>query len=116
MHYMKDDGLKTAWYYILLSLANEDRHGLSIARDVEALSDRRVRLWPASLYGSLAELSERGWIAEVGVSRRPADESDKLRIYRLTRAGQTVVEAETERLAALVRTARARVKPRARES
>ena len=26
--------LKTSWYYILLSLASEDRHGLAIARDV----------------------------------------------------------------------------------
>jgi DNA-binding PadR family transcriptional regulator len=113
---VRDRELKPHWYYILLSLAEENRHGLAIARDVEALSDGRVRLWPASLYGSLAELSDRGWIDELAEGRRPSDESERRRIYRLTRTGRAVLEAETRRLAALVRTARARVKPRTRES
>jgi DNA-binding PadR family transcriptional regulator len=113
---MKAPGLKTHWYYMLLSLSAEDRHGLAIARDVESLSDGRVRLWPASLYGSLTELCDRGWIDELTDGRRPSEESERLRFYRLTRAGRAVLDAETRHLAALVRTARTRVKPRMRES
>lgn len=109
---MADHRLKTHWYYILLSLAGEDRHGLAIARDVEALSEGRVKLWPASLYGSLSELCDRGWIQELGEGRRPAAESERLRIFRVTRAGRAVLELETRRLAALVRTAQARTRPR----
>ncbi len=47
--------VKTPWYYILLALAAGDRHGLAIARDVQTLSNAQVRLWPATLYGSLEE-------------------------------------------------------------
>ena len=109
-------GLKPRSFYILLALASEDRHGLGIAREVLALSDGRIRLWPATLYGTLADLCERGWIEELTEARRPADESERKHYYRLTRAGRAVVAAETDRMAGLVRLARARVKPRAGET
>jgi DNA-binding PadR family transcriptional regulator len=110
-------GIKTRHYYILLSLSAGDRHGLAIARDVHDLSDGQLRLWPATLYGSLDELCQTGWIEEVDLARgRPSDESEKKRFYRLTRAGHGVVSTETTRLAELVRVARTRLKPRAGES
>jgi DNA-binding PadR family transcriptional regulator len=108
--------IKTTWYYILLSLASADRHGLGVAREVLALSDGQVRLWPAMLYGALDDLSGRGWIEELTDGRRRPDASERKRYYRLTRAGRSVAAAETERLAALVRVARTRVKPRTGES
>jgi DNA-binding PadR family transcriptional regulator len=109
---LDDKPLKTTWFYILLALAGEDLHGLGIARDVLSLSGGRVKLWPATLYGAIEELADRGWIAELDEPRRPADESERKRYYRLTRAGRAVVTAETDRLAGLVRVARGRVKPR----
>jgi DNA-binding PadR family transcriptional regulator len=109
--------IKTPWYYILLSLASADLHGLAIARDVLALSDGRIRLWPAMLYGALEDLSDRGWIEEVTDSRRgTADDSERKRVYRITRAGRRAAAAETERLASLVRVARSRVKARTGET
>jgi DNA-binding PadR family transcriptional regulator len=112
-----DKPLKTPWYYILVALAAGDRHGLGIAREVLTLSDGLVRLWPATLYGALEDLSDLGWILELDEARgRPAAESERRRYYRITRAGRTAVNAETERLAALVRIARARVKPRTGET
>jgi DNA-binding PadR family transcriptional regulator len=100
-------------YLILLALADSDLHGLGIARAVQQLSDGQTRLWPASLYGALDELSETGLIEELGNPRdRPAHESEKKRFYRLTRAGHRALAAETERLAALVKVARSRLKPR----
>ncbi len=112
-----DTALKVSWYYILLSLAAGDRHGLAVAREVRELSDGRVRLWPAMLYGALEDLSEHGWIEELtDARRRPADESERKRYYRITRAGRATAAAETERLAGLVRVARARIKPRTGES
>ena len=112
---MTGKALKTTWYYILLSLAPTDRHGLAVAREVLALSDGHVRLWPAMLYGALEDLNDRGWIEEVNDARRP-DESERKRYYRITRAGRAAAAAETNRLASLVRVARARVKPRAGET
>jgi DNA-binding PadR family transcriptional regulator len=111
-----DKPLKTPWYYILVALAAGDRHGLAIAREVLALSDGLVRLWPATLYGALEELCDCRWIEELDEARgRPAEESERRRYYRITRAGRAAVTAETERLAGLVRIARSRVKARTGE-
>ena len=111
---MAANALKTTWYYILLSLAASDRHGLAVAREVLALSDGQVRLWPAMLYGALEDLVERGLIEELTRARPP--ESERRRYYRITRAGRAAAAAETDRLAGLVRVARARVRPRAGET
>jgi DNA-binding PadR family transcriptional regulator len=109
--------LKIQWYYILLSLAAGDRHGLAVAREVLALSDGRIRLWPATLYGALDDLCSLGWIEELDdARRRPPDESEKRRFFRITRAGRMAVAAETNRLADLVRLARARTRPRTGET
>ena len=45
--------MKRQLYYILLSLAAEDRHGAGVVRDVLELTDGELKLWPATLYGSL---------------------------------------------------------------
>ena len=105
--------MKNRVYLILLALADSDLHGLGVARAVQALSEGRIRLWPASLYGTLDELNESGLIEELDDPRqRPADESEKKRFYRLTRAGHRALAAETDRLSALVKIAKSRLKPR----
>jgi DNA-binding PadR family transcriptional regulator len=111
---MTESTLKATQFYILLALSHEARHGLAIARDVQALSEGRVRLWPATLYGSLEELRDRGWIEEL--SEHPADESERRRYYRLTRAGRQALEAEAEHLSRVARLARSRVRPRTGEA
>ena len=104
-----DPALKPHWFYILLALADGDRHGLAVARDVQALSDGTVRLWPATLYGSLEELRARRWIDEA--AEHPHEESERKRYYRLTRAGRRVLTEEADRLGRLARLARARGRP-----
>lgn len=114
---MREKPLKTPWYYILVALAGGDRHGLAIAREALSLSDGLVRLWPATLYGALEELCDCGWIEELHEARgRPADESERRRYYRITRAGRAAVAAETQRLAGVVRVARSRIKARTGET
>jgi DNA-binding PadR family transcriptional regulator len=99
--------MKLHWYYMLLSLAGGDRHGLAIARDVREFSAGRLRLWPATLYGSLQALADRGWIREIedGSSRRP-DDSERKRYYAITRSGRDAMDEETRRLEDLVKLAR----------
>ena len=105
--------MKTRDYLILLALAEADLHGLGIARAVQELSDGATRLWPVQLYGTLDALEEGGLIEELTDPRhRPADESEKKRFYRLTRAGHRALATETDRLADLVKTARSRLRPR----
>jgi len=98
--------IKTSWYYILLTLAAEPRHGLEIARETAALSNGRVRLWPTALYGTIELLADRGWIKELDDDLRPADTSDRKRIYAITAAGRVVLRQETRRLEDLLRIAR----------
>jgi DNA-binding PadR family transcriptional regulator len=103
-----DASLKPHWFYILLALADGDRHGSAIARDVQSLSGGAVRLWPATLYGSLDDLRVRQWIEEL--AEHPEEESERRRYYRLTRAGRAALTDEAERLGQLARLARARVR------
>jgi DNA-binding PadR family transcriptional regulator len=100
--------LKPHFFYILLALAEGESHGLAIARDVQALSGGGVRLWPATLYGSLDELRSRKWIEEL--DEHPEEESERKRYYRLTRTGRAALTDEAERLGRLARLARARMR------
>jgi DNA-binding PadR family transcriptional regulator len=104
---------KTHHFLMLLALLGGDLHGLGVAREVERLSEGRVRLWPATLYGSLEDLVGYGWIEELdGPGERPKGAGERKRIYRVTRAGRAVARGETRRLEQLVKLARARVRPR----
>ena len=102
---------KTRHYLILLALLGGDAHGLGIAREVERLSEGRVRLWPVTLYGSLDDLVENGWIEALeDADEKPKDAGERKRFYRITPRGRVVARGETHRLAELVRVARSRVK------
>jgi DNA-binding PadR family transcriptional regulator len=101
--------VKTHWFHILLSLAGEPRYGSAIRDDVQRISDGGVRLWPATLYGSLEELLERGWIDELPEADQPDERQGRERFYRLTRAGRTALEDELGRLEELAGLARSRL-------
>jgi len=95
--------LKTTWFHIMLSLAGEDQHGYGIMQEVLDRTGGKVRLWPATLYGSLKRLIEAGLIEESGDRPKPALDDARRRYYRLTRLGRRVLDAESERLQELVR-------------
>jgi DNA-binding PadR family transcriptional regulator len=94
--------LKTNWFHILLSLSGQEQHGYGIMNEVLARTDSKVRLWPATLYGTLKRLIDEGLIAES--EERPAEELDdaRRRYYKLTKFGKSVLDAESERLEQLV--------------
>lgn len=101
--------MKRNWFFILLSLASQDRHGSAIMRDVLELTGGDLRLWPATLYGSLDELSSKGWIEEVASPAERPDDNERLRFYRLTARGRRELRAETKRLESLASAARMRL-------
>jgi|SRR5579875_610391 len=98
--------LKTHWFHILLSLAGGEQHGYGIMQEVRDRTTGKVRLWPATLYGSIKRLMEANLIEES--DERPAPELDdaRRRYYRLTALGSRVLDAECERLQDLVRAIR----------
>ncbi|MCU1331881.1 MAG: PadR family transcriptional regulator [Candidatus Angelobacter sp.] len=95
--------LKTQWFHIMLSLAGGEQHGYGIMQEVLQRTTGKVRLWPATLYGSIKRLIEADLIQES--NERPAPELDdaRRRYYRLTPLGRQVLNAECERLQELVR-------------
>jgi DNA-binding PadR family transcriptional regulator len=98
--------LKTNWFHILLALAGGEQHGYGIMQEVLNRSTGKVRLWPATLYGSIKRLVEADLIEES--EERPAPELDdaRRRYYRLTPLGKRVLDAECERLEELVHSIR----------
>jgi DNA-binding PadR family transcriptional regulator len=95
--------LKPHWFHVLLSLSGREQHGYGIMQEVLDRTAGKVRLWPATLYGTLKRLMDQELIEESG--ERPAPELDdaRRRYYKLTRLGQRVLSAESERLEDLVR-------------
>ena len=98
--------LKTQWFHIMLALAGGEQHGYGIMQEVLNRTTGKVRLWPATLYGSIKRLIEAELIEES--DERPAPEFDdaRRRYYRLTKLGRRVLDAECDRLQELVRTIR----------
>ena len=90
---MRDQSL-----FVLASLASGERHGYGIARDVEELSEGRLRLTAGTLYGALNRLTDEGLVAEC---REEVVEGRRRRYYRLTANGETALAEETERLRAM---------------
>jgi DNA-binding PadR family transcriptional regulator len=101
-------------HYILLALSSKDLHGSGIARAVLEETEGELRLWPATLYGTLELMVRAGLIEELEEGERPK-ESEKRRYYRITRLGEKALARETDRLARLVRTARQNLKRRGSE-
>jgi|ERR1043166_1482243 DNA-binding PadR family transcriptional regulator len=97
-------------FFILLSLAGRDRHGSGIMRDVLELTDGQLKLWPVTLYGSLDELCDRGWIRELdGPPGDADDDSGRNRWFRITGAGRRALAEEAERMRAMTRVASRRL-------
>jgi len=104
----KLDPLPSAAFQILLSLAEEDLHGYAIMRQVAEQTGGRMRLGPGTLYSSIQTLLEEKFIEEVGLREDVRLNHERRRYYRLTAAGRKLARAEAERLASLLRVARAR--------
>ncbi len=99
--------LQPAVFHILMSLTEEDRHGYAIIQDVLAQTQGSVRLSPGTLYRSLQRMLEQGLILETGERPDPALDDERRRYYRITPFGRAAGRAETNRLAELVKLARA---------
>ena len=104
----KLDPLPAAAFQIMLSLADGDLHGYAIMRQVEEQTGGRLRLGPGTLYGSIQALLEGKLIEEVYRSEEPEDRQERRRYYRLTAAGRKVARSEAEKMADVLRVARAR--------
>ena len=96
--------LTPAMFHILLALADKERHGYDIMREVDERTEGKMRLGPGTLYGSIKRMLKDELIEEL--DERPDLDDERRRYYRLTDFGYRLAVAEAERLARLVKTAR----------
>jgi DNA-binding PadR family transcriptional regulator len=89
-------------FQVLLSLADGDKHGYAILKDVEEHSGGEVRLNTGTLYAIIKRLLAEGLIVEPRNRPRAEDDDQRRRYYRLTPKGREVAAAEVERMERLV--------------
>jgi DNA-binding PadR family transcriptional regulator len=94
---MVENPLTPALFHVLLSLADGEKHGYAILKEVEARTNGRVVLSTGTLYGIIKRLLADGWIRESALGS-----TERRRAYRLTPSGRKVALAEAERLRDLV--------------
>ena len=100
---MVETPLTPALFHVLLSLADGEKHGYAILKEVAARTDNRVVLSTGTLYGIIKRLLADGWIRESALGS-----TGRRRAYRLTPAGRKVALAEAERLRDLVLSAQSK--------
>jgi PadR family transcriptional regulator PadR len=101
-------GLTEQALFILASLASGELHGYGIARDVEELSDGRLKLTAGTLYGALNRLAAGGLVVQ---SREDVVDGRRRRYYRLTSAGEKTLAEETAKLRSTAAALSARSRP-----
>ncbi len=93
---------------IMVALGNDEMHGYAIMREVRRRTDGQRHLSPGTLYRSLRQMEQRGWVAEAQERPEPALDDERRRYYRLTEFGRRVALAEVERLVGMVGAARSK--------
>jgi DNA-binding PadR family transcriptional regulator len=100
--------LTPAVFHIMLALAEGESHGYGIMLEVDRITGGGLHIGPGTLYRSIQRMLMDGLIVERKETVNAEIDDERRRYYRLTELGMEVAEAEAERLAALVKTARKR--------
>lgn len=95
-------------FLILLTMAEQPRHGYAILKDVGEISNGQVRLSTGTLYGALRRLLHARWIERVEEHDSPRGRQS----YRLTALGRRNLQLEVSRVKHLARVANLRVAQR----
>src|ERR687898_2605034 len=93
---------------IMVALGNEELHGYAIMQEVRRRTDGQRRLAPGTLYRSLKQMEQRGWVAQSEERPEAGLDDERRRYYRLTEIGRRIALAEVERLEGLVDAARSK--------
>jgi DNA-binding PadR family transcriptional regulator len=92
--------------HTLVSLADGDKHGYAILKEIERRTNGAVRLSAGTLYALLNRATADGLIAETDERPDVALDDERRRYYRLTATGRRVAIAEITRLESIVEMAR----------
>ena len=100
--------LAPAHLHVLMALADGEKHGYAIMREVEVMTEGDVAMGPGTLYGAIKRMLKLGLIDETDQRPDPELDDERRRYYEATGLGLRVLSAETARLQQLVSVARAK--------
>lgn len=101
--------LTPATFQILVALADGEKHGYAIIKEVARRTDGQVRLRAGTLYTAIRRFVDDGLVVESDERPDPALDDERRRYYRLTDRGRAVAMAEMQRMAATLAQARAKL-------
>jgi DNA-binding PadR family transcriptional regulator len=104
-----DDSLTPAEFQVLVALADGEKHGYAIGKEVVRRTGGSVRLRTATLYTVIKRLLADQLIEESSARPDPALDDERRRYYRLTKRGHKVAVAEARRLEQTLVQARAKL-------
>jgi DNA-binding PadR family transcriptional regulator len=90
--------LTPAEFQVLVALADGEKHGYAIGKEVTRRTDGQVLLRAATLYTVIKRLLADALIEESTARPDPALDDERRRYYRLTDRGRTIAIAEARRL------------------
>jgi DNA-binding PadR family transcriptional regulator len=93
--------LSETTFLILVSLNGGPKHGYAIMKEVEELSQGRVRLSTGTLYGAIKRMLADTWIRRVEETAQTQDRRER-KSYALSERGGRILEAELQRLRKLL--------------
>ena len=93
-------------FQVMLALADGDRHGYGIIREVDTRTDGLIKLRSGTLYTLLQRLLAETLIAESDERPAAAEDDERRRYYALTEFGRAVLTAEARRLESAIGEAR----------
>jgi DNA-binding PadR family transcriptional regulator len=91
-------------FHILMALADGEKHGYSIMKDVEKQTNGKIKLGPGTLYGSIKRMLAANLIEEADEHSDPAMDDQQRRYYRMSGIGQTILNAKGRHLDQTVNT------------
>jgi DNA-binding PadR family transcriptional regulator len=100
--------LTPAMFHVLLALADGEKHGYVISKEIARRTNNEVRLSAGTLYGIIKRLLEDGFIEESDERPDFSLDDERRRYYRMTKQGMALAEAEAERLERVLAMARAK--------
>jgi len=90
--------LTPALFYVLLALADGEKHGYVISKEIARRTNNAVKLSTGTLYGIIMRLLDDEMIEESPERPDFSLDDQRRRYYRLTKVGKAVAEAEAARM------------------
>lgn len=100
--------LTPAMLHVLLALADGEKHGYAILKEVSRRTAGEVSLGAGTLYALMKRLLTENMILETEERPDAALDDERRRYYRLTPFGREVAQAEVRRLESLIAQAKAK--------